>query len=111
MPHAKLAPSSAARRMACPGSRALEEQHPQTEESLAAREGTAAHWVASESIAYGKCIMSDTTPHGEFVTEEMLEGAELYTETIASLYVKDNQGELPDIHIERRVDISNVHPE
>src|SRR5271168_2300972 len=104
MLHAKLAPSSAARRFACPGSRALEEKYPQITESMASREGTAAHWVAQQYLA-GNYTMPATTPNGEPITKEMFEGADLYEHE-----VKWVAGE-HELHIEEKIDISNIHSE
>jgi hypothetical protein len=104
MLHAKLAPSSAARRVACPGSRALEAQYPEIVESTSAREGTAAHWVAQQFLVKGSC--SDTVaPNGEPITKEMLEGADLYEYEIKYI-CKDSF-----LNIEKPVSISNIHPE
>lgn len=51
--HSILPPSSAARRVACPGSRYLESLYPR-EEGEAAKEGTAAHEEAAECLRTGK---------------------------------------------------------
>jgi hypothetical protein len=102
MLHAKLAPSSAARRVTCPGSRALEEKYPETVPSVSSKEGTAAHWVASEYLN-GRYSMPPCAPNGEPITKEMLEGADLYEHEIKWL------GGQNELHIEERVDISNVH--
>lgn len=51
--HSKLPPSSAARRMACPGSRRMEELYPR-KESDASREGTLAHEEAARCLRTGK---------------------------------------------------------
>jgi len=104
MLHAKLAPSSAARRVACPGSRALEALYPETSASPSSREGTAAHWVA-QNYLNGIYDMSPIGPNGEPITKEMLEGADLYADTIK--WVSKDE----PLHTEQRVDISNVHPE
>lgn len=111
MAHAKLSPSRASRRMECPGSMALEEKYPESSESPAAREGTAAHWVAAEYIRLGE-ISAEYAPNGELITQEMVEGAQLYTETVASYYSLNPEAHLlSPIHIEETIDISNIHPE
>lgn len=109
--HSKLPPSSAARRVACPGSRGLEERYPEDKESPHAREGEAAHWVASEMLRL-RSIPPGNAPNGEPITEEMYEGAELYFSSIMS--VINNYGDLDLLkllHIEERVDISRIHPD
>jgi hypothetical protein len=113
--HSKLAPSSAARRVACPGSRALEANYPEDKESPYAREGEAAHWVASEVLKRRGSIsqLHNVAPNGEYITHEMVEGANLYCETIMNS-LKKNEKELVSgskLEIERAIDISTIHPE
>lgn len=103
MQHAKLSPSRAARRMVCPGSRALEETYPDTNISLAAREGITAHWVAQQYLL-GIYDIPEFSPNEELITNEMLEGADLYENNIKSI-LSDT------LHIEERIDISIVHPD
>ena len=91
-------PSSANRRVACPGSRALEELYPVTEESPAVKEGIAAHWVAVQMLL-GNHNMGLCAPNGEPITKEMLEGAELYWDAVGGNDL---------LHIELPVDISNI---
>jgi hypothetical protein len=95
--HARLAPSSAARRVACPGSRALEEKYPEREDSPHAREGELAHRVAAAAL------LGDTIDELG-VTEEMIEGATLYRGTIEPFGIRWQ-------NIESRVDISIIHPD
>lgn len=106
--HAKLAPSSAARRVACPGSRALEARFP-ADDSPEAREGTAAHWVASYMLI-GIYQGEAYAPNGEEVTGEMIEGAKLYTETILPV-VRAPANKPIAYQVEQRVDISTIHPD
>ena len=102
--HAKLAPSSAARRMACPGSRALEAQYPETVESVFSREGTAAHWVAQQYLL-GNFNLPIYAPNGELITKEMLQGADIYEHEIKWISRENT------LHIEEWTDISNIHPD
>lgn len=104
--HSVLAPSSAARRLACPGSQALEAQYPQ-EESTYSKEGTAAHWVASEILHGRTVILGSTTENGEIVSQEMLDGAELYTSHICSILPVEFHDNLV---IEQPINISSIHP-
>lgn len=106
--HAILAPSSAARRVACSGSRALEAAYPETEPSPDSLEGTAAHWAAAE-LFYGRTIdVGLVAPNGIMITDEMVEGAELYYNDVAAT--------LPDfpgfsLHVEEAVSIDVIHPQ
>jgi len=106
MLHSKLAPSSAARRVACPGSRAFEERYPQAGDSLASREGTAAHWVAQQYLL-GNYALPATAPNGEPITNEMLDGADMYEHAVKWSGID----ETAELHIEERVEIFNVHPD
>lgn len=77
--HAPFAPSSLSRLMACAGSYELVRHYPEEEEGQAAKEGTAAHWVAERLLTDGELVPVGTVaPNGIEVTEEMTEGAELY---------------------------------
>lgn len=105
MRHSRLAPSSAARRVECPGSRALEERYPEETESAAAREGTAAHWLAQRYLM-GKEDKRDFAPNGEMITDEMENGAELYESEIRRVV-----GDTVKLRIEERVNIFGVHPD
>ena len=97
--HSKLAPSSASRRMACPGSRAMEERHGRDDKSEASEEGDLAHKLAA---MYLKGPV-DVTLQG--YTDEMHAGATLYASAVSCFLPFDSQ------HVEERVDISSVHPE
>lgn len=81
--HAPFAPSSLSRLMACAGSYELVRHYPEEEEGQAAKEGTAAHWVAERLLTDGELVPVGTiAPNGIEVTEEMTEGAELYVRTV-----------------------------
>lgn len=69
--------------MQCAGSYELARHYPEEEEGQAAREGTAAHWVAERLLRDGEVIAEgDTAPNGVTVTQEMVEGAALYVRTV-----------------------------
>lgn len=118
--HARLAPSSAERWVECPGSVVMQERYPQNEESEEAKEGTASHWVASETLeAYKKAgtlfpplleFIDTPAPNGVIITEEMAEGAEVYVEDIIST-LRMCGGDISKLHIEERTAIDKVHAE
>lgn len=84
--HAPFAPSSLSRLMACAGSFELARHYPEEEDSPAAKEGTAAHWVAERLLTDGELVPAGTlAPNGVEVTAEMVDGAELYVRTVRSL--------------------------
>lgn len=84
MTHSQLPPSRAARRMICPGSKKLEEQYPQKENSYT-REGTAAHWVAEQYLKDSNLTTEKYTPKGEIITQEMLDGAKFYKDYLKKM--------------------------
>ncbi len=114
--HAVLAPSSAHRWVNCPGSVRAEQQYPdvETDES---REGTAAHWVAEQSIRsftvgggdvfFAKDFINQTAPNGVVINEEMTEGAKMYVDDV--LHLCQERGLLQQMRIEERASINRVH--
>lgn len=107
--HSKLPPSSAARRMACPGSRAMCERYARDEETEASAEGELAHKVAA---LYLDILVAKEMPLT--YTAEMHDGAKLYKSVIERYYPDSsaNGGNISNfIQIEERVNIDNVHPE
>lgn len=106
--HSLLAPSSAARRFQCPGSTLAEAQFPEPGDSEPAREGEAAHWGASEMLA-GRAIAEGLiAPNGVYLTEEMVEGAELYVDHVAAELQPYGMVPAQGV-IEQRVAIPRVH--
>lgn len=108
--HSILPPSRAARRMACPGSRALEASHAR-EESESAKEGTRAHEIAAQHLIlkYGVLGFHAASPSRLLTdTDEMFEGAKLLAESIERHI--DNTL-LNTISVENRVSIHSIHPE
>lgn len=106
--HSLLPPSSASRRVACPGSRAMEAPFKDQEQSPAAREGEAAHWVAAKMLTGDYDMNCTIAPNGELITTEMIEGAVLYMNTV---YELDQLGYEFSLNIEKQLDISSIHPD
>lgn len=126
--HAKLAPSSAARWINCPGS--IRETEGVVETSSAyANEGTAAHELANHcleqnvdpSASLGHMIdirakdhrirQSGIEPDGKYVwpvTDEMVESVGLYVDHVKGLVEK--AGALAIIDVEQRLDMRHLHP-
>lgn len=111
--HSKLAPSSAARRMACSASRILEEQFQVPQDTTAAAEGDLAHKVASDFV---EKMIHLNTGNAELsylldepgVTEEMREGAGLYWDTIYRECMW-KQRDRWDYAIEKTITITSIH--
>lgn len=78
-----LRPSSADRWVHCEGSVSLCAPFPD-DDTPEAREGTAAHWAATEPLAGRVVNAGDVAPNGVVITEEMIEGAALYQATVYS---------------------------
>jgi hypothetical protein len=130
--HAKLAPSSAYRWIACPGSVRMSEGIEDVTSTYAA-EGTAAHelaafclqnghdaieflgWVVDTVAAdkrlfdavLGPLTVADGITRFE-VDEEMVEAVQLYIDTVQSLIPKSGEYELD---IETRLDMTHIHPD
>lgn len=95
--HSRLPPSSAARRMQCPGSRALCEQYPEPKDSPKALEGTMAH-ALNLTVFTGQPYLPTIAP-----SEEMLDGAELWCQTIEPYRDK--------VVLETPVSCESIHPD
>lgn len=83
--HSRRAPSSAARWVPCPGSVWLSGQFPDLAEDPAGPEGTAAHWVWHQQTLGAVVKLGDLAENGIAVTDEMLDGADLYIETLLAI--------------------------
>lgn len=105
--HAFLAPSSASRWVRCALSPSLEAAYPETEESPASLEGTAAHWVVQMLLQGTPVALDMQAPNGIAVTQEMLEAAELVRDDVVLALGPDWRQFL---FIEQRVQIPRVHP-
>lgn len=108
--HSKLPPSSAARRMACPGSRRMEAIYPR-ESSDASNEGTLAHEEAARLLKLefpgNGVIAVINKPEDEFIRR--------YTDFVGDCFIKAmfdvNDKLIGKLNIEERVDISSIHPD
>ncbi|HWI05617.1 MAG TPA: DUF2800 domain-containing protein [Acidimicrobiales bacterium] len=108
--HAILAPSSAARWVACAGSVLLAALYPETEESPEAAEGTATHWAAQELLAGRAIDVGLVAPNGVVLSDEMAEGAEMYVDHIDDT-LKRFGLDRSALRVEQRVSISAIHSE
>jgi hypothetical protein len=101
--HYPLAPSSAARTVACPGSVSLGARYPE-EDTAASLEGTAAHWVAQEVLTGKQILVGTMAPNGIPVDEDMLDGAAFYQAVHFSI------GALNPV-IEKTLVMAGLHPD
>lgn len=103
-----LAPSSAARRVKCPGSRALEALY-REDDSPRAIEGRTAHWVAAKALKKETVCSGERADNGELITPEMIEGAALYADHV--FQETKNENEMPAIFMtEVPLTMTDVHP-
>ena len=105
--HAPFAPSSLARVVACPGSYQLIRNARANGLTLdegdtdASREGTAAHEVAARLAEHGELMpVGSLASNGVAVTDEMVEGAELWAETVA-LYGGEFEKQIECMYVHR----------
>lgn len=110
--HALLPPSSAHIWVHCPGSVVMTSLVPETDKNREeSEEGTAAHWVSElilddcrENGAYitdGSHLLGTQAPNGVIVTEEMIEGANMYVSEIADVMGKvDFQNLMIEVQIQ-----------
>lgn len=124
--HAILPPSGAGVWAHCPGSIVMLESFPEkdTEET---RDGTAAHWVSASILEAWKAnggrfvvdhssLLGQSDPDGTIITNEMVEGAEMYCEEIAAVLefaeLEGLDSAWDDLHIEERVLATEwIHPD
>lgn len=78
-----LRPSGAHIRAHCAGSFALQLLYPEDEESPKAREGTAAHFYATEAVLGRVHPVGTITPNGHPIDADMIEGGECFVRDIA----------------------------
>lgn len=105
--HAPFAPSGLARVVACPGSYQLIRNARANGLTLdegdtdASREGTAAHEVAARLAEHGELMpVGSLTSNGVAVTEEMVEGAEMWADVVA---------QYPGGNFEQRTECMYIH--
>jgi len=113
--HAFLAPSGAPRwgPGGCPASAGLEAQFPEDEESEEAREGTAAHFYLTETLAGRTVNVGDLAPNGFPIDATMIDAAGDYLDDVrGTLAAPHNQVPSVVFAIEERVFMHGlVHPQ
>lgn len=80
--HAPLPPSSANCWVHCAGWRSLHSAFPDDGDTVPAMEGTAAHWCFEEMFEGRVPAVGATAPNGVAITDEMLDGAELFVDAV-----------------------------
>jgi hypothetical protein len=111
MNHAPLAPSSAARTVACPGSVAMQREYP-AEETDETRAGDAAHWAASEVLRGHAVALGQVAPNGVTLTGEMVDAAEAWAGALLGRRDEHHRGDdAYKGHVETLVQNVAVHAE
>jgi hypothetical protein len=108
--HARLAPSSAPiwGPDGCPASVTLQERYPENEETPKAREGTAAHHYATETLGGRAVAVGQLAPNGHPVDRDMVDCAVDFVRDVHDTLKSWGNGKLM---IESRVFAHNtVHP-
>ena len=101
-----LRPSAAPRWGKCPGSVALEALFPEDQDSPAAREGTAAHWYATEAVQGRVHGVGDLAPNGVPLDADMIEGGDLFVCEVLTAKTPAAR-----MHIEQRLTMHGlIHP-
>lgn len=107
--HAIFAPSSLDVIVHCHGMLSMIADLPPEEDSENAREGTAAHWAAEKILQSDVLITeSEIAPNGVMVTEEMLDGAQVYFDDVDRITAVSLK---PPVTIEQRVYMPQIHAE
>lgn len=113
--HAPLAPSSAPQWGECSGSMVAQASIPQPD-TAETREGTAGHWVVSETLTAWKAghkidcdaFVGRLAPNGVLIDEQIAEGAQVMVDDV--LAVCEKYGCLQDLLIEHRIYMPSIHP-
>lgn len=99
----RVRPSSMGRMLACPGSLQMEEKFPQTDETEAAAEGTAAHEAFAMLMEGLEYSVGHVASNAIVITAEMIEAAAT-TAAIVRAWAT------PYTYIERQMPCPSVHP-
>jgi hypothetical protein len=86
----------------CEGSVALEAAYPETDEDESAAEGTAAHHAGAEMLL--GCEPGTVAPNGVVLTEEMLDGAQMWVDDVRSIGAPASE-----LQVEQRVYMPRIH--
>lgn len=115
--HSIIPPSSAAKRVQCPGSAVMEMQYPDTTETDEQREGTASHEVGEQmirSFARGGLNfpkVGGRASNGVKITDAVYDGALMYAEECQRIMREAGVFGGENLRIEQRVHAPRIHPE
>lgn len=106
--HAYLPPSGAAYWVECAAWPMMNATYPQ-DDTPESQEGTAAHFVFEEPLAGRAVVAGTNAPNGVPITEEMLQGADLYIETL-DLALAAAGLDRSALFVEQRLAIPGINP-
>jgi len=98
-----LRPSSAPIWSKCAGSYVLEALYPEDEESLKAREGTAAHFYVTEAVQGRIHPVGTLAPNGHPIDEEMIEAGQCFVDDVFAEWNRAPTGPNPTLRVETRL--------
>lgn len=105
--HAFLPPSGASSWEVCNLWPTMNRLYPETQPKPEAEEGTAAHWAGSEQL-YGRPVaLGQVTPNGLALTDDMLQGAEMYVDRVRTAY--GSLSSVSHYQVEQRIAIPRIH--
>jgi hypothetical protein len=86
------------------------QRYPEPEDSIAATEGTAAHWAFEQLFAGQPIDAGLIAPNGVVLTDEMCDGAQLFYDTVHEELARSNPSGA-EVHplVEQTIPISRVH--
>lgn len=101
-------PSEAFRWVECNGAPALGEQFPERSVSPSRAEGIASHWAGALGLKGQAVPVGTLAPNGVVLTEEMLEGAEMWVDDVLSIAAERNL--VSHLQIESPIPLDRVLP-
>lgn len=107
--HSIFAPSSGEQLIHCAGSVLMQAQFPDDGDSVASKEGTAAHWWGAEHLADEgtRPPVGATAPNDVIVTQGMADGADEWIKAVEAILA--DAGTAAVLNVERRLEIPTVH--
>ena len=96
----------------CPGSHVLEALYPDDEDSPEAREGTAAHWYATEAVQGRVHPVGTVTPNGHPIDAEMVECGSSFVVDVLREWNLLPTGPNPTLRVETHLTMhARIHPD
>lgn len=108
MLHSTFAPSSLGTLVHCHGMRSLTIDLPPEEDTDAAREGTACHWVGEQIIAGVMPPVGNTAPNGVVIDASMIDAGQTYATDIKQI---TGANLFSEVTVEEPVFIPQIHAE